>query len=174
MRWGKQLAGKGEIRKGLLLRTWSKGSFECFVGHGAVQYLIVLNNVAENGKMCKSGTRRKGLEASWRMEIEKERDAFGCFQMWRVGYRCPLAKELCGIWDYKWDVNQWFTRKKSSIAVLRTPRAWPGNNPTLISVKKLSGAFLCPLWPMVLGRSRRIARSLKINQQDQKFRKKKS
>lgn len=174
MRWGKQLAGKGEIRKGLLLRTWSKGSFECFVGLGAVQYLIALNNVAENGKMCKSGTGRKGLEACRRIEIEKERDAFGCFWMWRVGDRSPLAKELRGIWDYKWDVSQWFTRKKSSIAVLRTTRAWPGNNPVLISVKKISGAFLCLLWPMVLGRSWRIGGSLKINQQDQKFRKKKS
>lgn len=69
MRWGKQLAGKGEVTKGLLLRDLSNGSFECFVGGLLLfnMFVNVLNNAAENHKMCQYSSGRRGLEACWRI-----------------------------------------------------------------------------------------------------------
>lgn len=50
MRWGKQLAGKGEVLKGLPLRDLANGRFECFVWGLALFNIFVngLNNAAEN------------------------------------------------------------------------------------------------------------------------------
>jgi len=69
MRWGEQLAGKGEVMKGLPVRDLSNGSLECSVW-GLVLFSLfgnVLNNAAENHKMCTYHAGRRGLEAYWRI-----------------------------------------------------------------------------------------------------------
>lgn len=64
MRWGKQLAGKGEVMKGSLLRDLSNGSFECFVWGLVLSNVSVngLNNAIENRLACKYHTGRRALE----------------------------------------------------------------------------------------------------------------